>query len=82
MHNMADKTTKITAKKATKTAIEVKTIEDLQAELVTKKADMLAAKRGHKAGELQNPRVITTTRKDIARLHTAIRAAQLKEGVK
>jgi ribosomal protein L29 len=84
---MADKTTKTTKKatKPTKAAVEVKTIEDLQAELLTKKADMVTAKRGHKAGELQNPRVITTTRKDIARLHTAIRAAQLsqlKEGVK
>ncbi|HMI08809.1 MAG TPA: 50S ribosomal protein L29 [Candidatus Saccharimonadales bacterium] len=63
--------------KTTKKATEVKTIETLQAELATKQADMLEAKRGHAAGELANPRVITATRKEIARLHTAIRAAEL-----
>jgi large subunit ribosomal protein L29 len=70
---MADKkTTKKTAK-----ATEVKTIEQLRVELAAKQADQIAAKRGHAAGELANPRVLTTTRKEIARLHTAIRAAEL-----
>jgi ribosomal protein L29 len=69
---MADK--KTTTKKAT----EVKTIDALQAELATKQADMLEARRGHAAGELANPRVITVTRKEIARLHTAIRKAELE----
>jgi ribosomal protein L29 len=64
--------------KTTKKATEVKTIETLRAELATKQADMLEAKRGHAAGELANPRVITATRKEIARLHTAIRAAELE----
>lgn len=64
---------------ATKKATEVKTIEQLRAELVTKQADLLQAKRGNKAGELTNPRVITLTRKEIARLHTAIRALVIKE---
>ncbi len=75
---MATKTTKAT--KTAKTAVEVKTIDQLKTDLITKQADLLAAKRGHRAGELTNPRVITTTRKDIARLRTAIRAEQLKEG--
>jgi ribosomal protein L29 len=63
-------------KKATK-ATEVKTIEQLREELAAKQADQIQAKRGHAAGELANPRVLTATRKEIARLHTAIRAAEL-----
>ena len=65
-------------KKTTKKATEVKTIETLRTELAAKQADMIEAKRGHAAGELANPRVITATRKEIARLHTAIRAAELE----
>lgn len=70
---MADKKTT----KAVKKAEEVKTIEQLQAALATQIADQLEAKRGHAAGELANPRVLTATRKEIARLHTAIRAAEI-----
>lgn len=70
---MADKKTT----KAVKTAEEVKTIEQLQEALAAKIADQLEAKRGHAAGELANPRVLTATRKEIARLHTAIRAAEI-----
>ena len=66
-------------KTTTKTATEVKTLEQLRAELATKQADQIAAKRSHAAGELVNPRVLTVTRKEIARLHTAIRAAELSE---
>ncbi len=77
---MATKTTKAT--KSAKPAVEVKTLDQLKTDLTAKQADLLAAKRGHRAGELTNPRVITVTRKDIARLNTAIRAAQLKEGEK
>lgn len=69
---MADKKTTKTAE-----ATEVKTLEQLQAELVTKQNDQIEAKRGHKLGELVNPRVLTTLRKEIARLHTAIRAAEI-----
>lgn len=67
--------------KATKAkdAAEVKTIEVMQQELATKQQEIIDARRGLRAGELQNPRVITKTRKDIARLHTAIRAAELAE---
>lgn len=73
---MADK--KTTKPVATKKATEVKTIDQMREELVAKTDDLLQAKRGNAAGELANPRVITVTRKEIARLHTAIRAAQIE----
>jgi ribosomal protein L29 len=78
---MADtKTTKATKSvKTTKVAAEVKTPEQLKTDLLARKNDLLEAKRGHRAGELTNPRVITLARKDIARLHTALRALVLKE---
>lgn len=68
-------TNKVT--KAVKPAVEVKTVEQLQADLIALKTNLIEAKRGHRLGELTNPRVITVTRKKIARLHTAIRAAQI-----
>ncbi|QHN42831.1 50S ribosomal protein L29 [Candidatus Mycosynbacter amalyticus] len=71
-------TAKATTKKA-KEASEVKTLETLRTELATKRQDLIDARRGLAAGELQNPRVITATRKEIARLSTAIRAAELAE---
>ncbi|MEI6228673.1 MAG: 50S ribosomal protein L29 [Candidatus Saccharibacteria bacterium] len=67
------------AKKTTKQATEIKTIDQMRADIITAQNDMNEAKRGHKMGELTNPRVITSTRKKIARLHTAIRAAQIAE---
>ncbi len=73
---MADK--KTTKPAATKKAAEVKTIDQMREELVAKTNDLLQAKRGNAAGELANPRAITVTRKEIARLHTAIRAAQIE----
>ena len=69
---------KTTKPAAAKKATEVKTIDQMREELVTKTTDLLQAKRGNAAGELTNPRVITVTRKEIARLHTAIRAAQIE----
>ena len=68
---------KTTKKSAPKKDAKVKTIDQLREELATKKADQIASKRSHAAGELVNPRVLTTTRKEIARLHTAIRAHEL-----
>lgn len=65
--------------KAIKKATEIKTIDQLKADLAVKKNDLIDSKRGHKLGELTNPRVITVTRKEIARLHTAIRAAEMAE---
>lgn len=67
------------AKKPTTKAAKVTSIEDLRSKLETKCQDLDDAKRSHKAGELVNPRVISATRKDIARLHTAIRSSELKE---
>lgn len=72
---MADKKTTKVAKKAT----EIKTIDQLRTDLITKQTNLIEAKRGHKLGELTNPRVITVTRKEIAQLHTAIRAAEILE---
>ncbi len=57
----------------TKEANVVKSIDDLKLELISKQADLIEAKRGHRQGELVNPCVLRTTRKQIARLHTAIR---------
>lgn len=54
-----------------------KTLEELRAELAAKHQDMIVSRRSHRAGELINPRVLTVTRKEIARLETAIRAAEL-----
>lgn len=72
------KTTKKAAPaKTTVKAAEVKTLDQLREELAAKKADQIAHKRSHAAGELVNPRVLTVTRKEIARLNTAIRAAEL-----
>ena len=68
-----------TTKKTTKKAEEVKTIEQLREELTVKRTDLLEARRGHAAGELANPRVLTSTKKEIARLLTAIRAAEIAE---
>jgi ribosomal protein L29 len=64
------------ADKKTAKAEEVKTIAQLQTELATKRQDLIEARRGHAAGELANPRVLTQTRKEIARLLTALRAAE------
>lgn len=70
---MADKKTV----KANKEAVVVKTVAELRVELLAKQTDLIQAKRGNKMGELTNPRVITSLRKEIARLHTAIRADEL-----
>ena len=74
---MAD-TKKTTAKKAApKKATEVKSVADMQKDLAAKQTDLMTSRRSHRAGELVNPRVLGTVRKEIARLHTAIRAAEL-----
>lgn len=74
---MADK--KTTTKSIVKKAEEVKSIEQLHTELVAKRVDLLASRRGHAAGELANPHILTSTRKEIARLLTAIRADELRK---
>ena len=70
-------TKNVTKKAPAKKADEMKTVDQLKTELQVKIQDQLEAKRSHASGELVNPRVLTHTRKDIARLHTAIRAAEL-----
>jgi len=70
---------KNTTKKAPKAADEVKTLEQLREEVAVKRTELHEAERSHAAGELVNPRVLTVTRKEIARLLTAIRAAELAE---
>jgi len=66
-------------KKVTKKAPEIKTIADMNKDLAEKQKSFVEAKRGHKMGELANPRYLTVTRKEIARLKTAIRLAELVE---
>lgn len=66
-----------TKKPVAKKAVEVKSIDDLRNDLAAKRNDLLESKRSHRAGELVNPRVLGATRKEIARLHTAIKAAEL-----
>ena len=65
------------SKKTTKKAEVVKSLEDLRKDLAAKQNDLLESRKSHRAGELVNPRVRGSIRKEIARLHTAIRAAEL-----
>jgi len=67
------------ADKKTKAAVTVKTLDQLRTDLAAKRTELLEARRGHAAGELANPHVLTTIRKDIARLMTAIQAAPATE---
>ena len=76
----AETTKKTSAvQRSKKEATVVKSLEELKIDLAAKQNDLLEARKGHRAGELVNPRVITTTRRDIARIKTAIRAEELKE---
>lgn len=71
---------KKTAKKpAAKKAVEVKSAADMQKLLAEKQKDLMESRRSHASGELVNPRVLSTLRKEIARLHTAIRADERRE---
>ena len=67
-----------TSKKTTATE-EAPTLEQLRADLATKQQDLLEARRSNAAGELVNPRAITRTRKEIARISTAIRSLEIAE---
>ena len=64
---MADKATK-----TVKAAKEIKSVEVLEQELAAKRNDLLESKRSHAAGELVNPKILASYRKDIARLLTEI----------
>lgn len=64
------------AEKTTKKAAEKKELT-LAQQVAAKRTELFEQKRSLAAGELVNPRVITATRKEIARLLTAIRAEEL-----
>lgn len=68
--------------KTTKKAPEVLTLDQLRAELLASQTTLIDSKRGHRLGELTNPRVITVTRKKIARLQTAIRADEIASSIR
>lgn len=63
---------KKTMPKKAKEAKQVKTVDELKVELAAKQGDLLDSKKGHKQGELINHCILRSTRKEIARLHTAI----------
>lgn len=68
------------AKKTVKKTVQadvVKSLDELKKDLAAKQLDLLNTRKSHRAGELVNPRVIGVNRKEIARLQTAIRAAEL-----
>ncbi|NTW61237.1 50S ribosomal protein L29 [Candidatus Saccharibacteria bacterium] len=69
--------TKTTVKKAKKAVKEIKTVEQLRQDLIDKTKALSDARRSLNQGELVNPRFITVTRKEIARINTAIRAAEI-----
>lgn len=71
------KTAAKAAPKQTKKATEVKTIEQLREDLAKLHAEQLESRKSHRQGDLINPHVLTVQRKSIARLHTAIRSAEI-----
>lgn len=70
---MADKKT---TKKTSKLVVDSK---DLAKTLADKQADLSQSIRSHRSGELVNPRVLGSLRRDIARIKTAIRANELRK---
>ncbi len=70
------------APKKTKTLTDMSPSE-LEAALMTQEADLLGYRRGLKNGELKNPSIIRSTRKEVARLKTALTMNKaMKEGDK
>ena len=72
---MADAQKAAPKKAAPKKAEEVKTLSQLQEELVALRVAQVESKKSHRAGDLVNPRVLTAQRKQIARTMTAITVA-------
>ena len=56
-----------------------RTVEGLQKELQTKRNDLIEARRSNASGELANPKVINSYRKEVARLLTEINARKESE---
>lgn len=71
---MAEKKKKVVKKVALD--LKGKTIKELHEILATKQQELIDVKRGHKLGELTNPHFLTVTRKEIARILTAIGNAE------
>ena len=64
------------------TEIREKTTEELNAQLREKKDALLHLRFQHAINQLDNPRKIVETKKDIARIMTAIREKELAESSK
>ena len=64
------------AEKSTTKATTAKkdTALSVQDQLVAKRSDLMTARKSQAAGELVNPRIIGTLKKDIARLLTKLNA--------
>lgn len=73
---MADK--KSTKKIVTNSAAELKklSVDELQKQLQTARADLLATQKSLKANELANPHVVTKMRRQIARILTVMASAE------
>ena len=56
-----------------------RTVEGLQKELQTKRNDLIEARRSNASGELANPKIINSYRKEVARLLTEINARKESE---
>ena len=57
------------------------TNDELAAKLADLKEELFNLHFRHATGQLENPNVIATTRKDIARIKTEIRAREIKASV-
>jgi ribosomal protein L29 len=68
-----------TTQKQPKKATVKKAVEEMKAELLVTQNDLVEAKRSHASRELVNTARITELRRTIARLKTAVRAAQSEE---
>ena len=75
---MADKKVKKDDKKveAAKKQLNIAEMEaaDLESYLAEMNQNLITTRQSHKSGELVNPRVLGETRKEIARIKTALRA--------
>lgn len=71
-----------TTTKKKDTAMSEQTPDKLSELLATKQADLLGYKKGLAAGELKNTGIIKATRKEIARIKTALNSKSSKEGDK
>lgn len=64
------------AKKPAK-AVEVKTAEQLHDDLAKQRQEHQESRRSHRAGDLVNPHILNTQRKQIARTLTAIKQSEI-----